>query len=152
MPISVDFQSRFIDLIEELDEKNKSSVARQMGLNYVTFSKVCNYGILPKPVILVRIADFFNVSVEYLLAKTDNDYFKTSQSPASFIDRLEELASEREIKNYCELGERLHIHRNSLYAWKKENYLPSLEILELIADYFEVSIDYLLGRTDDRNN
>ena len=29
--------------------------------------------------------------------------------------------------------------------------LPSLEYLEAIADYFNVSIDYLLGRTDERN-
>lgn len=36
--------------------------------------------------------------------------------------------------------------RNSLYSWK--NSSPKPEKLNVVADYFNVSIDYLLGRTD----
>lgn len=69
MPISSKFHKRFIELVENLEESNKATIAKQMDVNYVTFSKIYNYGILPKVTILIRIADFFNVSIEYLLMR-----------------------------------------------------------------------------------
>lgn len=148
MPISFDFQKRFLDLVDELNESNMTSIAKRMGVTYVIFSKITNYGILPKPKVLIRIADFFNISIEYLLAHTDNDYFDKSTFPKTFLERLEELRQSKGI-TYSKLGSDIHVHRNSLYEWKKNNFLPTLEILDLLADYFNVSIDYLLGRTDD---
>ena len=35
--------------------------------------------------------------------------------------------------------------------WEKKGTIPSLDYLKCLADYFNVSPDYLLGRTDDRN-
>ncbi len=149
MPISSKFHKRFIELVENLEESNKATIAKQMDVNYVTFSKIYNYGILPKVTILIRIADFFNVSIEYLLYKTNDEYFDKAQNPISFIERLNELKEKKAIKNYSELSNKVHIHRNSFYEWEQENHLPSIEFLEILADYFNVSMDYLLGRTDD---
>lgn len=42
--------------------------------------------------------------------------------------------------------------KNSFYEWLRTGSLPTLEYLEAIAEYFNVSLDYLLGRTDYRNN
>lgn len=149
MPISAKFQNRFVELVENIEESNKASIAQQMDVNYVTFSKIYNYGILPRLIILIRIADFFNVSIEYLLSKTNDEYFDKAQIPTPFIERLNELKEKKGIKNYSELGNKVHIHRNSFYEWEQENHLPSLEFLEILSDYFNVSMDYLLGRTDD---
>lgn len=44
------------------------------------------------------------------------------------------------------LEERLGLGKNSLYGLKRNQ--PSAERLQEIADYFGVSTDYLLGRTD----
>lgn len=44
------------------------------------------------------------------------------------------------------LEEELGLPSNTIYQWK--NRVPSTERLKLIADYFNVSVDYLLGRTD----
>ncbi|CAM3216673.1 HTH cro/C1-type domain-containing protein [Streptococcus pluranimalium] len=44
------------------------------------------------------------------------------------------------------LEEKVGFARNSLYSWK--NSSPKPEKLNVIADYFNVSTDYLLGRTD----
>ena len=41
--------------------------------------------------------------------------------------------------------------KSLISRWISKNYLPSLEIAELLADYFKVSLDYLFGRTDYRN-
>lgn len=152
MSISLEFQNRFIDLVDELGEANKKTVAQKIHINYLTFCKIYNYGIIPKPIILSRIADFFNTSIEYLLCKIDTEYFERAKTVTPFIIRLSELTKEKGIKNYSELGSYIHLHRNSFYEWEKQDYLPSLEVLEILADFFDVSIDYLLGRTDERHN
>lgn len=45
------------------------------------------------------------------------------------------------------LEERLNIPNNTIYQWNKRK--PNTDRLEKVADYFKVSVDYLLGRTDD---
>ena len=61
------------------------------------------------------------------------------------------------VKDLCEkqgislntLEEKLGLGKNSLYGLKRNQ--PSAERLQQIADYFNVSTDYLLGRTDNPN-
>jgi len=59
---------------------------------------------------------------------------------------IKSLAEKQGI-SIVELEEKLSFSRNSLYAWKKSK--PSVDKLQAVADYFHVSTDYLLGRTDD---
>ncbi|MFC4387484.1 helix-turn-helix domain-containing protein [Gracilibacillus marinus] len=63
----------------------------------------------------------------------------------SAFDIVKKLCEEQKI-SVVELEERLSFSRNSLYSWKKNK--PSSDKLEKVADYFDVSTDYLLGRTD----
>lgn len=61
------------------------------------------------------------------------------------------------VKDLCEkqgislntLEEKLELGKNSLYGLKRNQ--PSAERLQQIADYFHVSTDYLLGRTENPN-
>ena len=149
MRISVEFQNRFIDLVEETHNDAKTLAAEKIGITYVTFSKIYNYGILPKVAVLVRIADFFNVSMEYLLAHTDDDRFVRSEHPQTFQKRLILLKEEKGLKSFYELAEKVHIHKSNISQWLLKNYIPEIESLEILADYFGVTLDYLLGRADD---
>lgn len=45
-----------------------------------------------------------------------------------------------------DLEAKVGFSRNSLYSWK--NSSPKPEKLNVVADFFNVSTDYLLGRTD----
>ena len=45
-----------------------------------------------------------------------------------------------------ELGRRLGISKQSVSNWENENIMPSVELLERLADCFGVTTDYLLGR------
>lgn len=149
MAISKEFQNRFIELSEELDTKKKTDTAKKIGITYATFSNAYNYGILPTVPILIRIADYFNISVEYLIANTDSEYFCKSLSPKTFSERLEEQRQKKNIDTVYELSQRIHIHRNNIANWLKNDYIPELDDLTLLANFFDVSIDYMLGRTDD---
>ncbi len=149
MRISVEFQNRFKELVEETCDNAKTLAAEKIGVTYVTFSKIYNYGILPKVAVLVQIADFFNVSLEYLLARTDDDRFVRSERPQTFQERLVLLKEEKGLKSFYELAEKVHIHKSNISQWLLKNYIPEIENLEILADYFGVTLDYLLGRTDD---
>lgn len=67
-----------------------------------------------------------------------------------FCERLEELLKEKNImqKDFlaaCGLG------KNSFSNWKnsKKGY-PTAPVLKVISDYLGVSVEYLMGETDDR--
>ena len=48
-----------------------------------------------------------------------------------------------------ELAKYLKISPGNLCEWEKGRIEPNIESLKIIADYFDVSIDYLVGREDD---
>lgn len=66
----------------------------------------------------------------------------------STLERIKKLCESRGI-SVPMLEDNLGIPNNTIYQWKEgSKRQPSLDRLEMIADYFDVSTDYLLGRTD----
>ena len=61
------------------------------------------------------------------------------------FDIVKELCNKQGI-SINTLEEKVGFSRNSLYSWKNSEPKPSK--LKVVADYFGVSTDYLLGRTD----
>lgn len=62
-------------------------------------------------------------------------------------ERVQHLAKNQGL-SVRELGNKLNIGPTTLYKWKKQT--PKSDILIKVADYFGVSTDYLLGRSDDK--
>lgn len=148
MSISSKFQDRINDLTEEC-EVNKSALPKLIGVDYRSLANALNYGIVPTPRILIRLADYFNVPIKYILGTSDDEYFVKAKTKSDFKTRFEMLCIEKDVTHY-KVSKDLHFDNSYITRWFSKNYLPSLELLELLCDYFKVSIDYLLGRTDDR--
>lgn len=64
-----------------------------------------------------------------------------------FIKRFNELCKEKNITRY-KLASDLQIGNSTIYGWEKGQQ-PTADKLIKLADYFEVSTDYLLGRSND---
>lgn len=62
------------------------------------------------------------------------------------FDRLKELCDAQGI-SVNKLEEKIGLSKNTLYSWKKNT--PKGSNLIKVADYFNVSTDYLLGRADE---
>lgn len=62
------------------------------------------------------------------------------------FERIKELAKKKGV-NLQKVSEDLGFSTNYLYSLKNKK-TPSAEHMSKIADYFHVSTDYLLGRTD----
>lgn len=65
---------------------------------------------------------------------------------ADFNNILKLLRKEKNLSQQ-ELADRLGISKSSINMYERGERQPNFETLELIADFFNVDIDYLLGRT-----
>lgn len=65
---------------------------------------------------------------------------------STFWNRLEKLMKEKQI-NQTEIAKLCNISNSTTTAWKK-GFVPQRPTLKILADYFNVSTDYLLGYTD----
>lgn len=66
-------------------------------------------------------------------------------------ERIKTLCSTHKISIKSLLSE-CDINRNTIYDIEKRNVSPSSDKIIKIADYFNVSTDYLLGRSDIPDN
>ena len=146
MSLSTTFQKRFNDIIEESDYK-RAEIVKLIPISHSTLSNALSYGIIPSVKTLIRVADFFNISINYLLGKSDDEHFEKSSTTATFHQRFESLCLEKGVTHYKVAIDCL-FDKSSISKWFSKNFIPELEIIELLCDYFNVSPDFLLGRTD----
>lgn len=61
--------------------------------------------------------------------------------------RLKELRIEKGVTQ-TEIANILHMSKMAISHWEKGNSEPSVEQLKILAAYFDVSVDYLIGYVD----
>ena len=113
---------------------------------------------------LLKIANIFNVSVDYLLGRdTSGNQSLTDESPLTnkefalievknmFSDILKKLRKENHITQEA-LALKIGVERSSIGKYEASGVIPSIDVLLKIADLFNVTLDYLLGRDMLNNN
>ena len=68
---------------------------------------------------------------------------------AQFCERIKSLRVERRLKQR-EMAEQFGLALNSYQAYEYATGFPDFRGLIAIADFFDVSLDYLVGRSDVR--
>lgn len=68
-----------------------------------------------------------------------------ASAAAVFADRLQELLLEHDM-NYAGLARSLHVAKSTTIEWREK--MPRAEYLLAVAELFDVSVDWLLGRPD----
>lgn len=61
------------------------------------------------------------------------------------VERIRELMNEEKL-NQVKLAEKIGVKQNTISAWLLGKKEPSITSLWLLADYFNVDIDYIVGR------
>ena len=64
-----------------------------------------------------------------------------------FGERLRELRLDRKMTQ-VEVGKILNVSGNTIYSWETDKQEPSMSTLLKLCDIFNVSLDYLFGKTD----
>lgn len=68
-----------------------------------------------------------------------------------FGDRLKELRTSKNLSQE-ELGKILEVRKSSISNWENNKATPTFDMLTKIAQYFGVTIDYLLNFTQDEED
>lgn len=64
-----------------------------------------------------------------------------------FPERLKELREERKLSEF-QLAKELGINQTTINRWERGLRTPNIEMVMIIAKYFNVSTDYLCGLED----
>lgn len=67
-----------------------------------------------------------------------------------FGDKLKLLRIEKDFKQE-ELAKVFNVHKTTVSNWEKSKRFPDEDTLNKIADYFDVTLDYLLDRTNEKH-
>nr|DAQ16364.1 MAG TPA: Repressor protein CI [Caudoviricetes sp.] len=67
-----------------------------------------------------------------------------------FSERLRKLREEKKISQ-LELAKFLNISQQALSKWEQNISQPDNNVLIILSNYFDVSVDYLLGKSDNKN-
>lgn len=65
-----------------------------------------------------------------------------------FNIRLKELRNQKNMTQ-DELGKVLNVSGKTIGTWERDSRQPNIETINALANYFNVSTDYLLGRKED---
>jgi len=66
-----------------------------------------------------------------------------------FSERLKLLRKERNLTQ-TEFAKQIRASQNTVSNWEKGNRAPDMDTITVLANFFNCSVDYLLGRSDDR--
>lgn len=135
-------------LAELISEKNltPSQFADDIGCGRGTISRYLHAQKMPKISLLVRIADYFECSVDYLLGREIEKYPRVFSSCPTFQERLPILCQQLHVTKY-RLQKETGIAESAIYSWQSGTSSPSLENVLKIADTFDCSVDFILGRS-----
>lgn len=64
-----------------------------------------------------------------------------------FISRLKQLRLNNNLLQ-SDIAESLNTTKQTVSRWETGDRFPTIPALYALADYFDVSVDYLIGRTD----
>jgi len=66
----------------------------------------------------------------------------------SFGKRIKRLREDKGVRQE-DIGKMFNVSKSAVSQWENDIRTPDMDIIIKLADYFDVSTDYLLGRTDD---
>ena len=141
-----DFQERLQELLNE-HNLSRLALAKIIGTTSTTINGYFNNDYYPQIDIAKKMANYFNCSLNYLFGLTDA-VCQEIQNKNSFIDNLDKLLRKRKLP-IAKVMRDLKMSEYNYYRWKNGKFPKTINLIEL-AKYFDVSIDYLVGRSDEK--
>ena len=157
---------RFFNLLDERNITQKE-FSQKTGIPTQTVSGWKKRKTDPPASLISSIADFFNVSCDYILTGSDrccsnsSDWILFDDSESSPICSNSQETSLYERIFTCstqlgitgnKLGELLGLKKSPLTDWKNGKSKPTLDQLEKMCDIFATSADYLLFGRENKNS
>lgn len=139
------FHERLAGLIIE-SETSVQELSKKYGFSLSALYKWLRGVCYPSFDNLVLLADNFGCSADYLLGLKDDEVEYTANEQRQPFDVLfSDLLKEKNVSEY-RLVKQTGLARSKVDEWRKAASLPSVESLVLVAKFFDVTVDRLVGR------
>lgn len=145
MNILSNFAENLSSLISE-NNLNAPSLAKIINTDRSNITRYTKANRLPSFNTFISIIEFFNVSADVILGLAEYTNETEFLPTVNFSERLRSVMNETNTTQY-RIEKALKISGASMYNWLFGNTLPSVDNLVKLAEYMNVSVDYLLGRT-----
>ena len=137
------FVERLDDLIKEKGF-NQQTFAKQVGISEGSISLYLSDKHIPTVEHLIKMADYFQCSTDFLLGREEYQQLKFKPCPP-FCKQIINLKNE--FGGIADrFVERAKIVRSSYFNWQSGKYIPSLDNILTLADNLDCRVDYILGR------
>ncbi|GMQ58959.1 hypothetical protein AN1V17_33560 [Vallitalea sediminicola] len=138
--------SERLKLLRKNKNLSQKDLAKTLNISPSTIGMYEQGRRQPDTKTLQHIANYYGVSIDYLLGQTDNSIpYSIKRVPLK--DRLKEIRITNKL-NAKEFGGKFGIAESTISLYESGKRNPNKELLIKIADNFNISTDYLLGRTD----
>ena len=104
-------------------------------------------GELPSLRILLRLADYFQCTTDFLLGLTEESASSKFLPVPPFSERLPLLLKHFGISAY-RLQKMTGIAERTMHDWKKNINSPAVDSIMRIAEKLECSVEFVIGRTN----
>ncbi len=144
------FSIRLREMMES-ENLSKRAFAAKIGAQRKSLLNWLNGMYYPRYDALIKIADYFKVSIDFLIGKTNNPYqeyeslYPLDTVPELFRSKLNRYMADMEITKY-RLAKLIGVGQTTLSRWLTISGMPEVSILIKIASVMQESVDFLLGR------
>ena len=137
-----------LKLLRELKGKKQQEVCEALNIEQSTLANYENDRRIPKIDILIKLAEYYNISVDFILGiekSGGNDYsnFQIFEESFDFQERIRSIMEE-EAMSEEDFMRLTGFSKDEKDAYLHGNKRPSIEDLIKIAGVLKVSTDYLL--------
>ena len=140
--------SKFGETLSELLQERGISVkklAEETGIRKSNIYYYMRGERLPSVQSVVALADFFGCSVDFLLGLEEINASETYKECPSFSERIEFLLEYFGISTY-KVYTQANISKARFFDWKRGKHEPALDNIIRLAEVFDCSVDFVLGR------
>ena len=172
-PKEYDIDTTFSNILKSLRKQHKMTqekLARILRVEPSSISKYESANVIPSVDTLEKIADIFDVSLDFLLGRPEKEMQNINEenhlnsaedeliksyrrlndddkAVCYYMNRIRELRKKKGITQ-IDLAKKLGITQATLSGWETNKYEPDNKSLILLAELFDVSLDCLVGRPE----
>jgi transcriptional regulator with XRE-family HTH domain len=144
MVILSKFAENLLALMEE-HNINAPALAEKLNLHRTSITRYLCGERLPNYEDFVALIEYFNVSADVLLGRIDYSDVKEFHPIQPFGTTLQQAMKEAKVSQY-RIQKDLHFSSATTNSWVSNKKLPAMDRVDKLADYLDVTVDYLLGR------
>lgn len=134
----------FID--DDTRKRSVEEIAMDMGFkNRNILNSWMRGENIPRLYNAVRLANYYGCSLDYLFGRSQDFGKPPFKDIAPFVTQLRKMLKFKQIKQVTLMND-LNLTHGHLYNWFKPNANPIMDSIIRLADYFGVSLDFLVGR------